>query len=86
MSEVEAIFADGIGLALWLNGVDAKDCCIFRGGPFTESRFFGNGVSIAVATASNIALRQALDIELAKLTRDGTYADLYLKYFPISFY
>ena len=82
---VEAIFADGIGLAVWLNGPDANGCCSFRDGPFTESRFFGNGVSIAVAK-TNLALRQMLDFELEKLTRDGTYADLYLKYFPIGFY
>ena len=85
MGEVEAIFADGIGSAMWLNSKDPQGCCAFRGGPFTESRFFGDGVSIAVGK-DNIALRKALDFELAKLTADGTYADLYLKYFPISFY
>ena len=83
--EVDAIFADGIGLALWLNGSDSNGCCGFRDGPFTESRFFGNGVSIAVAK-TNIPLRQALDFEFEKLVRDGTYADLYLKWFPIGFY
>ena len=83
--EVEAIFADGIGLALWLGGTDAKDCCVFRGGPFTESRYFGNGVSIAVGKGKD-TLREVLDYELDKLTRDGSYADLYLKYFPIGFY
>jgi polar amino acid transport system substrate-binding protein len=83
--EVDLIFGDGIGLAIWLNGVDAKGCCAFRDGPFTESRFFGNGVSIAIAKG-NVALRQALDYELAYLSRNGTYADLYLKYFPIGFY
>ncbi len=83
--EVEAIFGDGIGLSLWLNGTDAKGCCGFRGGPFTESRYFGNGVSIAVGKG-NDALREVLDYELDALTRDGTYADLYLKYFPIGFY
>ena len=85
MDEVEAVFADGIGLALWLNSQQANGCCGFRDGPFTESRFFGNGVSIAVAK-TNVALRQTLDFELEKLTQDGTYADLYLKYFPIGFY
>ena len=83
--EVDAVFGDGIALALWLNGTDAKGCCLFRGGPFTESRFFGNGVSIAVAKG-NATLRQALDYELSQLARNGTYADLYLKYFPIGFY
>ncbi len=83
--EVEAIFADGVGLALWLAGTDAKGCCAFRGGPFTESRYFGNGVSIAVGKGKD-DLRDVLDYELDKLTRDGSYADLYLKYFPIGFY
>ena len=84
-SEVEAVFADGIGLSLWLAGTESKGCCGFRGGPFTESRYFGNGVSIAVGRGKD-NLREALDYELDKLTRDGTYADLYLKYFPIGFY
>ena len=83
--EVEAVFADGIGLALWLNGTESKGCCNFRGGPFTESRYFGNGVSIAVGKGRD-PLRAALDYELDELTRNGTYADLYLKYFPIGFY
>jgi polar amino acid transport system substrate-binding protein len=83
--KVEAIFGDGIALSLWLNGTDANGCCTFRGGPFTESFFFGNGVSIAVAKGS-IPLREALDYELDKLAKDGTYTDLYLKYFPIGFY
>ena len=82
---VETIFGDGIALSLWLNGAEANGCCDFRGGPFTEARFFGNGVSIAVAK-DNVVLRQLLDYELAGTARSGTYADLYLKYFPIGFY
>ena len=83
--KIEIAFADGIGLAAWLNAAESQGCCGFRGGAFTETRFFGNGVSIAVAKG-NTGLRQAFDYELAKLAHDGTYADLYLKYFPISFY
>ena len=83
--DVDAIFGDGIGLSLWLNGTDAKGCCGFRGGPFAESRYFGNGVSIAIGKG-NDPLREVLDYELDALTRNGTYADLYLKYFPIGFY
>ena len=82
---VDTIFGDGIALSLWLNDPDSKACCAFVGGPYTESYFFGEGVSIAVAK-ENVALRQILDYELDKLTKDGTYTDLYLKYFPIGFY
>ena len=82
---VDAIFGDAIALSLWLNGTEANQCCAFRGGPFTESVFFGSGVSIAVAR-DNMILRQALDYELAQMTKTGVTADLYLKYFPIGFY
>ena len=84
--EIEAIFGDGISLAIWLNSDGLEEAAAASsGGPFTESRFFGNGVSIVVAKG-NIALRQTLDYELAQLAKNGTYADLYLKYFPIGFY
>ena len=83
--KAEAIFGDGIALSLWLNGTGSAGCCAFQGGPFTESHFFGNGVSIAVAK-NNTKLRATLDYELEKLSQDGVYADLYLKYFPTGFY
>ncbi len=82
---VDALFGDGVTLGLWLNGTDAQDCCVFKGAPFTESRYFGEGVGIAVKR-NNVALRRALDYALQRLAASGTYADLYLKYFPIGFY
>jgi len=83
--EIDALFGDGISLSLWLNGTDAQNCCEFRGGAFTESRFFGEGVGIAVKKG-NAGLRHALDYALAALAEKGTYTDLYLKYFPIGIY
>lgn len=83
--EVDLIFGDGVSLAIWLNSTDASGCCAFRGGPFTESRFFGEGVGIAVRK-DNQQLRRALDYGLKRLAERGVYADLYLKYFPVSFY
>lgn len=84
-NEVPTIFADGVTLAIWLNGSDANGCCAFRGGPYTESRYFGEGVGIAVHK-ENEALRRVLDYALVRLADSGVYADLYLKYFPIGFY
>ena len=83
--EVPIIFGDGISLALWLNGSDSQNCCAFKGGPYTESRFFGEGVGIAVRKG-NENLRVALNYALRRLSEDGVYADLYLKYFPLGFY
>ena len=85
LGQVDAAFGDAIAFAVWLNGTESGGCCGFRGGPFTESRFFGNGVSIAVGK-DNVVLREALDLELSQLAQNGTYGDLYLKWFPIGFY
>jgi polar amino acid transport system substrate-binding protein len=83
--EVDALFGDGVALSVWLNGTDAQNCCVFLGGAFTESRFFGEGVGIGVKKG-NANLRHALDYALAALAEKGTYADLYLKYFPVGLY
>ena len=83
--EIDAVFGDGIALALWLAGNDSKDCCAFLGGPYTESRYFGDGAGIAVRK-DNAVLREALDYALQRLSERGVYAELYLKYFPVGFY
>ncbi len=83
--EIDTIFADGISLSLWLDGKDARNCCAFRGGPFLDAKYFGEGVGIAIEK-DNTTLREALDYALAALAARGTYATLYLKYFPLSFY
>jgi polar amino acid transport system substrate-binding protein len=81
--EVDLLFGDGISLAFWLNGSDSNGCCAFRGGPFLESRFFGEGVGIAVKRGNDL-LRQALNWALFRQWEKGTYTDLWLRYFPIS--
>jgi polar amino acid transport system substrate-binding protein len=81
--EVDLLFGDGIALAFWLNGADSAGCCAFRGGPFLESRFFGEGVGITVRRGNDL-LRQALNWALFQLWEKGTYTDLWLRYFPIS--
>jgi len=82
-AEVDLLFGDGIGLAFWLNGTDSANCCEFRGGPFTESRYFGEGVGIAVRRG-NDTLRQAINWALFGLWEKGRFTDLWLRYFPIS--
>ena len=81
--EVDLVFGDGISLAFWLNGTDSANCCVFRGGPFLESRYFGEGVGIAVRRGNDL-LRHALNWALFQLWEKGRFTDLWLKYFPIS--
>ena len=82
-SEVDYVFGDGISLAFWLNGVDSGGCCVFASGPFTESRYFGEGVGIAVKRGNDV-LRQAFNWALFRLWEKGRYTDLWLRYFPIN--
>jgi polar amino acid transport system substrate-binding protein len=81
--DVDLLFGDGIALAFWLNGTDSGGCCAFRGGPFLDSRFFGEGVGIAVKRGNDL-LRQALNWALFRQWEKGGYTDLWLRYFPIS--
>jgi polar amino acid transport system substrate-binding protein len=81
--EADLLFGDGIALAFWLNGSDSAGCCAFRGGPFLESRFFGEGVGIAVKRGNDL-LRLSLNWALFQLWEKGSITDLWLRYFPIS--
>src|SRR5690348_1548781 len=81
--DVDLLFGDGIALAFWLNGSDSAGCCAFRGGPFLESRYFGEGVGIAVKRGNEL-LRAALNWALFRQWEKGGFADLWLRYFPIS--
>jgi polar amino acid transport system substrate-binding protein len=84
-NEVDLLFGDGIALSFWLNGADSAGCCGFRGGPFLESRFFGEGIGIAVKRDNDL-LRHTLDWALFQLWEKGSFTDLWLRYFPISPY
>jgi polar amino acid transport system substrate-binding protein len=83
--EIDTIFGDGISLSLWLDSQGGRHCCRFRGGPFMDAKFFGEGAGIAVKKG-NSQLRQVLDYALAAVAARGTYTNLYLKYFPLGFY
>jgi polar amino acid transport system substrate-binding protein len=81
--EVDLLFGDAITLAFWLNGTDSENCCAFRGGPYIDSRYFGEGVGIAVRKGNN-TIRLALNWALFRVWEQGRFTDLWLRYFPIS--
>jgi polar amino acid transport system substrate-binding protein len=81
--EVDLIFGDAISLAFWINGTDSGECCAFSGGPFVESRYFGEGVGIGVRKGNDL-LRQALNWALFRVWEKGRFTDLWLRYFSIS--
>lgn len=82
---VDAVFGDGIQLSFWLQGRTAENCCAFAGAPYLESRYFGQGYAIAVAQKST-DLRRAINAAMEDVFESGAYGELYLRYFPVSFY
>jgi polar amino acid transport system substrate-binding protein len=83
--EVDLMFSDAFASAFWLNGTESANCCIFVGGPLLESRLFGEGVGIAVKRGNDV-LRNAFNWALFRLWEKGKFAELWLRYFPVSPY
>jgi polar amino acid transport system substrate-binding protein len=81
--EVDLLFGDGYGLSFWLNGASSGGCCVFVGGPFVESRYFGEGIGVGVKRG-NDTLRLAINWALFRIWESGRFTDLWLRYFPIS--
>ena len=82
---LDAIFDDGVNLTLWLNGESSEGCCAFRGGPFIDARYFGEGMAIAV-TKGNERLRKALDFAMTRINEKRIYDEIYLRHFPLGVY
>ena len=80
-----AVFGDGMRLSFWLAGAKSENCCRFAGGPYLAPEYFGYGLAIA-ARADHPELAAAFDYALRELNVNGKFAELYLRYFPLSFY
>lgn len=83
--EIDAAFSDGMRLAFWLDADERDDCCGFAGGPYLVPEYTGQGLTIAV-DRDNAALAKALDSALREIDASGRFAELYLRYFPVSFF
>ena len=79
--KVDLLFDDGVSLVLWLNGTGSKECCEFKGGPFLEPKYFGDGIAIAVAKG-DWQLRAELNQAVRRLRASGRFEELVLRYFP----
>lgn len=83
--EVAAVFDDGMTLSFWLESTESNDCCTFSGGPYLAPQYLGSGLSIAVGQ-KDAALASAFNNALQSLQQQGKLTELYLRYFPNSFY
>jgi polar amino acid transport system substrate-binding protein len=82
---IDLVFGDGIGLTFWINGVTSEGCCEFRGGPYLDTTYFGEGVGIAVKKG-NRQMVSILNYALEQVHATGRYEELFLRYFPMSFF
>lgn len=78
---VDLLFDDGISLVFWLNGTASKACCEFKGGPFAEPKYFGDGIGIAVKR-EDAQLKGLINTALKRMRDNGRYEELLLRYFP----
>lgn len=83
--KVDAAFGDGMRLSFWLAGSDSAACCRFAGGPYLLPTYLGSGMAVA-ARAGDEKLVSAFDYALREISAKGVFAELYLRYFPVSFF
>jgi polar amino acid transport system substrate-binding protein len=83
--KVDVIFDDGIGLGNWLGGSASRDCCEYKGGPYFEPRFFGDGLAIAVPKG-NAEVRRLINGALQRVRASGRLEELVQRYFPNRIY
>lgn len=79
----DVYFGDAMRAAFWLN--ENPQCCAFASDPFFRPDYFGAGLSIAVPNGQD-RIRTAINVAIARLQRNGTFDELYLRWFPVSFY
>lgn len=82
---IDAAFGDGMRLSFWLADAASEKCCRFAGGPLIAPEYLGTGLAIATR-AGDALLPAALDYALQDIAAKGTFAELYLRYFPVGFY
>jgi polar amino acid transport system substrate-binding protein len=83
--KLDLAFGDGMRLAFWLAGPEAANCCRFSGGPYLAPDYLGTGLMLAAAPG-NEKLIAAFDAALQQISSKGVFSELYLRYFPLSFY
>jgi len=78
----DALFGDSLALAFWSNGTSSNGCCEISGPPYSDERYFGAGISIAVRRG-DVLLHRQLDTAIMRIRSSGRYEELLSRYFPV---
>lgn len=81
--DADAYFGDAMRASFWLN--ENPQCCNFAGDAYFRSDLFGSGLAVAFPADHN-AVHRAVNWALVRLKRNGALDELYLRWFPVSFY
>lgn len=81
--KIDAAFGDGMRFSFWLAGPQSEGCCRFAGGPYLAPEYLGRGLAIA---SKSPELADAFDYALRAIHANGVFGELYLRYFPVSFF
>jgi len=82
---LDIAFGDGMRFAFWLASPASGNCCALAGGPYLGREYLGAGLAIAVPRQRK-ELADAFDYALREINVNGTFGELYLRYFPIGFF
>ena len=83
--KVQAVFSDGLSLSFWLASSASQDCCIFVDGAYMSEEFFGHGLAVTLPKDRD-DLVQGINYALKQINDNGTFAELYLRYFPVGLF
>jgi polar amino acid transport system substrate-binding protein len=83
--KIDALFGDGMREALWLSSANGQKCCRFIDGPYLAPEYLGFGLAIAV-NRSRGDIASAVDYALGEMEANGVTAEIYRRYFPVSFF
>jgi polar amino acid transport system substrate-binding protein len=84
--KVAAVYGDGLTLSFWLQSGKAEaNCCKFVGKAYLSPDYLGTGLAIGVAKEER-ELQRALNYALRAVNDRGTFAELYLRDFPIGLF
>jgi polar amino acid transport system substrate-binding protein len=84
-SKVDLVFDDAISLAFWINGSLSRQCCEFKGGPFLEPKYFGDGLAVALPR-NDPQIKSLINDALKKVRQSGRFQELVERYFPVRIY
>jgi polar amino acid transport system substrate-binding protein len=80
--QVDALFGDSLALSFWSNGTSSNNCCEISGPPYSDERYFGAGISVAVRRG-DLLLRRQLNAAIMRIRSSSRFEELLSRYFPV---